>query len=95
MCSHGLWQEEDAACCERNGRRYKEVEEEVDSMDGGDGGDGEDLVERVHGYPPTVCRGPVEANCPPIGQVKVGESPYGDWSPLLVGWEHDDVSLAE
>ena len=30
-----------------------------------------------------------------IGQVKVGESPYGDWSPLLVGWEHDDVSLAE
>ena len=64
-------------------------------MDGGDGGDGEYLVERVHGYPPKVCRGPVEANCPPIGQVKVGESPYEGWSPHLVGWEHDDVSLAE
>ena len=51
MRSHGLWQEEDAACCERNGPTYKEVEEEVDSMDGGDGGEGEDLVESVHGYP--------------------------------------------
>ena len=51
MRRHGLWQEEDAACAERNGPTYNEVEEEADSMDGGDGGDGEDLVERVHGYP--------------------------------------------
>ena len=51
MRRYRLWQEEDAACCERNGQTYKEVEEEVDFMDGCDGGEGEDLVERVHGYP--------------------------------------------
>ena len=51
-------------------------------MDGGDGGDGEDLVYRAHGYSPIILPSPVEPNCPPIGQVKVG-------------WEHDDVSLVK
>ena len=95
MCSHGLWQEEDAACAESNRPTYNEVEEEADSMDGGDGGDGEDLVYRAHGYSPIILPSPVEPNCPPIGQVKVVESPYEDWSSHLVGWEHDEVCLTK
>ena len=78
MCRHGLWQEEDAACAERNGPTYKEVEEGADSMDRGDGSDGEDLVDGAHGYPPIIHPSPVEPNCPPIGQVKVVEYPYED-----------------
>ena len=95
MRRYGLWQEGDAACAERNLPTYNEVEEEGDSRDSGDGGDGEDLVDRAHGYLPTLCPGPVEPNCLPIGQVKVGESAYEVWSPDLVGWEHDDVSLVK
>ena len=95
MRRHGLWQEEDAACAERNRPTYNEVEEEADSTDGGDGGDGEDLVDGAQGYPPTLHPGPVEPDCPPRGQVRFVEYPYEDWSPHWVGWEHDDVSLAE
>ena len=64
-------------------------------MDGGDGGDGEDLVYRAHGYSPIILPSLVEPNCPPIGQVKVVESLYEEWSPHLGGWEHDDVSLVK
>ena len=95
MRRYGLWQEGDAACAERNLPTYNEVEEEGDSRDSGDGGDGEDLVDRAHGYLPTLCPVSVEPNCLPIGQVKVGESSYEDWSPDLAGREHDDVSLTK
>ena len=95
MRRYGLWQEGDAACAERNLPTYNEVEEEGDSRDSGDGGDGEDLVDRGHGYLPTLCSVSVESNCLPIGQVKVGESSYEEWSPDLAGREHDDVSLTK
>ena len=71
------------------------MEEGADTMDGGDGSDGEDLVDGANGYPPIIHPSPVEPNCPPIGQVKVVESPYEDWSSHLVGWEHDEVCLTK
>ena len=85
MHLYRLWQEEDVASAERNRLTYNNVEEEADSTDDGDGGDGEDLVDRAHGYPPTLHPGAIEPNCPPIGQVKVVEYPYEDWSPHWVG----------
>ena len=69
-------------CVERICPTYNEVEEEADSIDSGDGSEGEELVYWAHGYPPIILPSPVEPNCPPIGQVKVG-------------WEQDDVSLVK